>query len=107
MVKGRGRNAIEVERIVVDFERSGMRRLEYCEREGIALPTLDWYRRRVRASRSSVNLVPVKVEKTSSPLSGATPDGFALVLSNGRRIETGWNFDENQLAQLIRIAGAA
>lgn len=107
MIKGSGRNAIEVERIVVDFERSGMSRRAYCEREGIALPTLDWYRRRARASRSSVNLVPVKVEKTPSPLTGGAPDGFALVLNNGRRIETGWNFDENQLARLIRVANAA
>jgi hypothetical protein len=29
------------------------------------------------------------------------------MLVNGCRIEAGWNFDENQLARLIRIAGAA
>lgn len=108
MVKGSGRSAVEVERIVIDFERSGMSRRAYCDREGIPLPTLDWYRRRVRVSRGSANLVPVRVEKTASArLTEAAHDGFALVLSNGRRIETGWNFEENQLARLIRVAGAA
>jgi hypothetical protein len=99
------RNAKEVERIVVDFEGSGLNRRDYCERHGIARPTLDWYRRRVRASRSSANLVPVKVERV--PVTGGAGDGFALVLINGLRIETGWNFGEKELARLIRIAGAA
>jgi hypothetical protein len=109
MVKGSGRNANEVERIIADFERSGMRRREYCERHGMALPTLDWYRRRVRASRSSAHLVPVKIENRASPspATGVASQGFTLVLGNGRRIETGWNFNEDAMARLIRIAGAA
>jgi hypothetical protein len=107
MVKGSGRNAKEVERIVVDFERSGVSRRLYCEQNGMAVPTLDWYRRRVRASRGSPNLVPVRVESTLSAGNGSASAGFSLVLDNGRRIETGWGFDENQLARLIRIAGAA
>jgi len=109
MVKGSGRKANEVERIIADFERSGMRRREYCERHGIALPTLDWYRRRVRASRSSTHLVPVKIENSAipSPATGTAPPGFTLVLGNGCRIETGWNFSDEALVRLIRIAGAA
>jgi hypothetical protein len=108
MVKGSGRNANEVERIIADFERSGMKRREYCEVHGIALPTLDWYRRRVHASRSSAGLVPVKIENSAmpSPATGTAPQGFTLVLGNGSRIETGWNFDGDQLARLIRIAGS-
>jgi hypothetical protein len=31
---------------------------------------------------------------------------FVLVLVNGRRIETGWNSSEAELARLIRIAEA-
>jgi len=106
MVKGSGRKAEEVEKIVADFERSGLSRREYCERNGIALPTLDWYRRRVQASRNAANLVPVKI-KTAPPANGSAKDGFTLTLVNGCRIETGWNFDESHLTQLIRIAGTA
>jgi hypothetical protein len=108
MIKGSGRNANEVAGIVAEFERSGMRRREYCERHGIALPTLDWYRRRVRASRSSARLIPVKIENSAmpSPAAGIASQGFTLVLGNGCRIETGWNFNDEAMTRLIRIAGA-
>ena len=32
--------------------------------------------------------------------------GFALVLANGRRIESSWKFGEADLARLIRVAEA-
>jgi hypothetical protein len=107
-----GRNAKEVERIVADFERSGLNRREYCERRGIARPTLDWYRRRVRTSGSSLNIVPVKIRKTPAKTvapatTGSAADGFILMLGNGCRIEAGWNFSDDDMARLIRIAGAA
>lgn len=103
------RKAIEEERLVADFERSGLRRREYCERRGIGLSTLDWYRRRVRASRNAANLVPVSLIRPVPPagMSGVAAEGFTLVLGNARRIESGWNFDESALTRLIRIAGAA
>jgi hypothetical protein len=109
MGKSGGRNAEEVEKIVVDFERSGLGRREYCERSGIPLPTLDWYRRRVHSSRHAVKLARVRVEgsaKSAAAIGGAK-DGFALVLGNGYRIETSWGFDEKELTRLIRVAGAA
>jgi len=106
MGKSGGRNAAEVEQIVVDFEHSGLSRRDYCDRRGIALPTLDWYRRRVGASRNAANLVPVKIAKTSKPMIGGAEEGFTLVLGNGLRIETGRNFSDDALARLIRIAGA-
>jgi hypothetical protein len=33
--------------------------------------------------------------------------GFALVLGNGRRIESGWRFGEAELARLIRVVEGA
>jgi hypothetical protein len=109
MGKSGGRNAEEVEKVVVDFERSGLGRREYCERSGIPLPTLDWYRRRVQASRNAVKLARVRVEGPEKPAAaiGGAKDGFALVLGNGCRIEAGWGFDEKELTRLIRVAGAA
>ncbi len=97
--------------MVLAFERSGLSRREFCEQSGIAMPTLDWYRRRVRARRNSPNLVPVKLVKISKtaapPAVGGAGDGFALVLSNGCRIESGWNFSDAAMSRLIRIAGVA
>ena len=109
MGKSGGRNAEEAEKIVIDFEHSGLSRREYCERSGIALPTLDWYRRRVQAGCHAVNLARVRVAgpAKSAAARGAAKDGFALVLGNGCRIETGWGFDEKDLTRLIRVAGAA
>jgi hypothetical protein len=34
------------------------------------------------------------------------PSVFTLMLANGRRIESAWNFSEADLARLIRIAEA-
>jgi len=109
MRRSGGRNAEEVEKVVVDFERSGLGRRQYCERSGIPLPTLDWYRRRVQASRNAVNLARVGVEgpARSAAAIGGAKDGFTLVLGNGYRIETGWNFNDEAMTRLIRIAGAA
>jgi hypothetical protein len=104
----RKNNGERSERVVSDYERSGLRRRDYCERHGIALTTLDYHVRRRRMNRAAANLVPVSVTPGSiAATKGLGERGFALVLGNGRRIETGWNFDENQLTRLIRIAGAA
>ncbi len=103
----RGLGAKEVEQIVVDFERSGLSRREYGELRGIPVVTLDWYRRKVRAGRSSSKLVPVKLAESAGPvIGGGGMDGLTLVLPNGRRIEAGWNFNDDAMERLIRIAGA-
>ena len=106
MAKRGGRSRSEVERIVLGFERSGLSRREYCERSGLAVQTLDWYRRKVRASRTAPTLVPVRIAKANVPADSAG-DGFTLVLSNGYRIEAHWSFSDEPMARLIRIAGAA
>ena len=107
MARSSGRSGAEVERIVREFERGGLKRREYCERIGIALPTLDWYRRRMLAGRDAPNLVPVRIEKAQDAATGRAGDGFTLVLTSGHRIEAGWSFDEMALSRLIRIAGAS
>jgi hypothetical protein len=96
---GKRRNREEVEELVREFEASGETRAEFSERRGIAVTTLDaWRRKRVKAA----GLVAVNVK-------GETGSGgdFRLSLRNGRRIESGWNFAEADLARLIRIAESA
>ena len=62
---------------------------------------LDYYLRRYGKSTSgtSTKLLKVKLEPVAAPA-----PSFTLVLSNGRRIETAWNFIDTELARLIRIA---
>jgi hypothetical protein len=100
------RTAEEVERLVKGYEESGLSRQEYCRREGMPVTTLDYYRqrtaRKVAARTTASRLVKVKLE--AAPVQG--PCGFILTLGNGRRIESGWNFVDEEMARLIRIAEA-
>ena len=53
-------------------------------------------------------LVRVKLS-ASAPLHQhqVQPEGFTVVLTKGRRIESKWSFDEQDLARLIRVLDAA
>ena len=92
------RSKEEIRKIVEGFAKSGMTRREYCARHGVAVTTLDYWRRAHRKQKP--RLVPVAIEETRHPA------GFTLVLANGRRIESSWNFTEADLEKLIRAAEA-
>jgi hypothetical protein len=70
---------------------------EYCGQHGIRVAALDYWRRAQRRQQKP-KLVKVSVEE-AQPLSG-----FALVLANGRRIESSWSFVDSALQKLIRVA---
>jgi hypothetical protein len=93
------RSAEEIQRMLDGFRQSGETRTVFCRRLGIAVSTLDYYRHR-QAFRARPRLARVKLTAQSSDLTAA----FAVVLRNGRRIETNWNFRDADLARLIRIA---
>ena len=65
------------------YRTSGLTQIEYCRQTGMALSTLSRYLRRRGGEQQQ--LMMVHVESETEP--GA---GFALVLGNGRRIESGW-----------------
>jgi hypothetical protein len=88
------RSRDEVCGIVEGYAISGMTRREYCEKHGISISTLDYWRRR---QQKKPKLVEVAIETQPS-------GGFALVLTNGRRIESSWRFAEADLLRLIRAA---
>jgi transposase-like protein len=92
------RSKEEVRRIVEGFWKSGMTRREYCAKHGMAITTLDYWRRAHRQQKP--RLVEVAVEP-AQPLAG-----FVLRLTNGRRIESSWSFTEADLEKLIRVAEA-
>ena len=92
---GKRRSPSEVEALVREFQASGLTRQEFSQRQGIAVTTLDsWRRKRTEQAR----LVKVEVSGTEV----AWP--FSLSLRNGRRIESAWSFADDDLARLIRIA---
>lgn len=92
------RSKEEIRGLVEGYAKSGLTRREYCARYGIAITTLDYWRRARRKQKPK--LVEVAVEETQRL------GGFALVLANGRRIESSWSFTEAELARLIRVAEA-
>jgi hypothetical protein len=92
------RSAEEIQKLLEEYRASGMTQVAYAQQVGIALSTLGRYLRR---RNSGQRLVRVKLKSASQP-----DRGFVLVLGNGRRIEGGWEFGEQQLARLIRVAEA-
>ena len=93
------RSAEEVQRLLEEYRESGETRTAFCRRLGIPVTTLDYYRHR-QALQARPRLARVKLAAPSSD--PATT--FSLVLRNGRRIETNWNFRDADLARLVRIA---
>jgi hypothetical protein len=93
------RSAEEIQRLLDEYRQSGEGRTEYCRRQGIPVTTLDYYVRR-QTLKTRPRLARVKLTAPVEP-----PD-FALVLRNGRRIESGWTFGDADLARLIRVAEA-
>ncbi|HEY6273521.1 MAG TPA: hypothetical protein VIX19_16195 [Terriglobales bacterium] len=94
------RGAEEIEQLVEQYRASGLTQNEYCRQNGIVLSSLGRYLRRLGGSGQ--RLIKVNVESAC----GATAE-FALVLANGRRIESGWRFADAELARLIRVAETA
>ena len=88
------RSRDEVRGIVEGYAASRMTRREYCEKHGISISTLDYWRRR---QQRRPKLVEVAIEAQPA-------EGFALVLTNGRRIKSSWRFAETDLLRLIRAA---
>ena len=67
---------------------------------GIAVTTLEYYRRRVKSERSrQVGLVPVEVKREA----GREP--LVLILRGGLRLEIGAGFDESTLRRIVEALG--
>jgi hypothetical protein len=93
------RTAEEIEQMLKQYRASGLTQIEYCRQAGITLSTLSRHLRR----HDGIGQRLIRVRVGSAP----EPDrGFVLVLSNGRRIESGWRFSDAELARLIRVAEA-
>lgn len=91
-------SAGEIRRLIEEFRSSGLTRRQFSQRHGIAVTTLDYWRHR---RKSKPRLVPVAVEAPQAE------SRFVLVLANGRRIESGWDFADAEFMRLIRIAEGA
>jgi hypothetical protein len=92
-----------IARVVAEYERSGLTRRRFSEQSGIAISTLDYWRRRSR-DQNQARIVPVRVEASEAASGSEGRRGFQLRLPNGVRIKSGWDFPEQALARLLRVA---
>ena len=98
----RCRSRAEAEQLVMEHETSGMSRLEFCQKHGLALSTLARYQRRQHGQREGSGSGRwVAVELAGAPPVGAS--GLAVVLAGGQRIEVGRGLDAHTLQQLVKL----
>jgi hypothetical protein len=57
----RRRSRAEGQRLVSEFEQSGMRRKEFCAAHGLSMHTLDAWRRRIAGCGSDEKIVPFEI----------------------------------------------
>ena len=86
--------------MLAQYRGSGLTQIEYCRQAGLALSTLGRCLRRGGVGPQQL----MRVHVASDAECGA---GFALVLAKGRRIESGWQFGDAELARLIRVVEGA
>lgn len=82
-----GRSRADWERLVSEYETSGMGRKAFCAERSVAVTSLDYWRRKLKAESSSIGFVELGAV-AAEPSSGwdielALGDGVVLRLSRG------------------------
>jgi hypothetical protein len=97
----------EVQKLVAEFVRSGMRHSEFCKTRGLSFGTLSRHlkkqrwKRKSRAASAAGRLVPVELATRKSPTQHEPSCGLAVVLPGGHRIEVHPDFDTNTFESLV------
>jgi hypothetical protein len=100
------RSAKEVERLVEEYEASGLGRQEFCNRHGLSLSTLNRHRKRdqlLQQTKTTGRLIPVEISQAKQPDANERCGELLVWLSSGRRIEVRGGFDPKLLEQLVRV----
>ena len=120
------RSRAEAAELVDAFEAGGLRRREFCVKHGVALGTLDFWRKRRRQERgteASDRQARLKVDARVKAASGESRlvavelagllerttrtqpagGGLAVVVPQGRRIEVSRGFDAMTLERLLDV----
>ena len=98
----RRRSRAEVERLVAEYEASGLDRSAFCQQRGLSLSTLARYRRRQGQTAAADEKRWLALE-VSSAAAGAS--GLAVWLPGGQRIEVSRGFDADTLQRLLAAMG--
>ena len=100
------RSRSEADRLVLEFERSGMTRTAFCRTHGVSAHTLDYYRRMRRGKMdATARLVPVELVAGcggESPAAGPSHHARLRVeLRNGRQIVVEEGFSAALLKSVV------
>jgi transposase-like protein len=112
-LESRRRSREETERLVREYEESGMSRKEFCAGRGISVHTLDYYRRRhgaTKARGAQAGHVSAGKESASLPafvpvelIEAASASCLRVELANGRRIVVEPDFDAGVLRRVVQV----
>lgn len=101
------RSRSEAAALVAEFEASGLAREAFCQQRGLAVGTLDKYRRWHKSVQSSGGpMLPVEVVWSTgrNAINDAGRDSVLVVeLRSGQRIEVRRGFDAGTLERLLRV----
>jgi hypothetical protein len=110
----RRRSRAEADRLVSEFEQSGLRRKEFCAAHGLSVHSLDAWRRRIAQCGNREKIVPVEIVEDRRAGMGSKPAGgverhgqFRVLLAPGLRIEVDPGFDAAELRRLIAALDGA
>src|SRR5688572_28727025 len=82
------RSPAEWEKVIAEFERSGETQAQFCARRHVAVATLQYWKRRLRARdrEPSVSLLPVRVGDDSRRVLGVEAELGSLQLHFDERL---------------------
>ena len=93
----RRRNREQAKQLVAEDEASGMGRQEFCRQHGIAVVTLDRYRKRLEKAPGGAigeeRWLRVELNGRRQAAPKGAGSGLAVVLTGGKRIEVAAGFD--------------
>jgi len=92
--------AQEMRRVLAQWQRSGLRLREFGEQRGIALSTLRWWRRVLRAAGAAAPAVAFI--EVPAPVSVPRPPAvLEIVLTSGQMIRVSAGADSDTLRQVL------
>lgn len=97
----------EIQRLVLEFEASGLRQNEFCRNHDLALSTLQRQLKKRRlgkiaAKEGGGQLVAVELARRDRDGNSRVGCALEVVLRNGRRIGVRPDFDSGTLERLLR-----
>ena len=105
------------QRLLGEWERSGLSQAEFCRRRGLRAVNLAWWKRRLRSSegtpragrqgvtRKAGRAAFVELALPSQPAHGGF--GYELVLPSGACLRLPGDFDPQRVARLVQALGTA